>query len=146
MKIKNFKDLSKKESRDILKIRNHYKIRKYMYNNKKISYKEHKKFLKYLKKSKDSYFIIKIDGKIAGSFNIKNGYLGLYKNPNLRGFGKIILKTALNLAKEMGFKKVYLEVFRSNKKAVSLYKKEGFREIKKRWANGRRILVFERLQ
>ncbi len=140
MEIKDFTNLSLKENMEILKIRNSFKVRRWMYNSKKISYKDHKNFIKALKKSNQKYFLLKEKNRIIGSFNLKGEFIGLYQNPLSKGKGEMILKKALDFAKQKGLKKVYLETLYNNKRAIKLYKKTGFKEVKKLYKNARVIL------
>lgn len=49
-----------------------------------------------------------------------------------QGFGKKLLEQALSEAEKQGLHLVYLEVRRSNAKAIALYKKEGFQVVGER--------------
>jgi L-amino acid N-acyltransferase YncA len=59
------------------------------------------------------------------------GELGIAVLPQFRGVGvgSALLDSALGLASEKGFKKVNLSVFHTNKNAVNLYKKFGFKKV-----------------
>jgi len=48
-----------------------------------------------------------------------------------KGISKILLKTAIDTATLRNFQKIKLEVYRSNTKAIKLYKKLGFKESNK---------------
>jgi ribosomal protein S18 acetylase RimI-like enzyme len=52
------------------------------------------------------------------------------KNENM-GFGKMLMELSIKEIKKMGFKKYGLEVYHMNSKAINLYKKYGFVEIKR---------------
>jgi len=48
-----------------------------------------------------------------------------------RGYGKALLKKAIQLAKKNNIKKIFLETYDNNKLARKFYKKQGFRETGK---------------
>ena len=82
-------------------------------------------------KNLDKYKIIYIDNNIAGCFAIKDKNQGvlldiIYLEQNYRnkGLGSEILKYILDKNKI-----VYLWVYKSNKRAISLYLKVGFRIV-----------------
>ena len=52
--------------------------------------------------------------------------IALYQKYTGMGIGKAILETVINLAKEMGYEQVELEVVADNERAIALYKKMGF--------------------
>lgn len=58
------------------------------------------------------------------------GHLGMGLLPNYRGlgWGKKLLSSALQAAFSVNFERIDLEVFSSNKAAVKLYRRAGFRE------------------
>lgn len=86
----NFTQLPHSELENILKWRNHESIRRWMYNDKIISFKEHLQFVENLKNnSSDLYFLVKKDEAELGViyFNQinqthKRCLLGIYANPN----------------------------------------------------------------
>jgi ribosomal protein S18 acetylase RimI-like enzyme len=59
------------------------------------------------------------------------GELGIAVLPQFRGVGvgSALLDSALTVASEKGFKKVNLSVFRTNKNAMNLYKRFGFKKV-----------------
>ena len=59
-------------------------------------------------------------------------FVGVAPNFRNRGFGSLLLKTALEKAFRTGAEKAFLEVRKSNVSALNLYKKCGFREIFRR--------------
>ena len=143
--LKSFTKLSNKEKREILKWRNHRKVRVHMFNDKKISYKEHIKFLKSLKKSKNSHFLVIKDNIPIGVINLKGNEIGLYASPYKKGVGKILLKEAVKYAFwRKNLKNIIVQVFYNNKKAIKLYKKEGFRKIGKTRVNKKQVLIMEK--
>lgn len=62
------------------------------------------------------------------------GELGIAVLPQFRGVGvgSTILDSALEVAFEKGFKKVTLSVFSTNRTAMNLYRKFGFRKVGKK--------------
>lgn len=54
--------------------------------------------------------------------------IALYQEYCGAGIGKIMLETALSLAKEMGYEQAELEVVSDNVKAIALYEKMGFKK------------------
>jgi putative acetyltransferase len=67
----------------------------------------------------------------------------LVKEVRGRGLGKYILDTAIHMAKERGYKKIYLETISPLKVAISLYKKYGFKEVTPKEINERADQAFE---
>ena len=62
------------------------------------------------------------------------GELGIAVLPQFRGvgIGSALLDSALEVALQKGFKKVNLSVFSTNKTAMNLYKKFGFKKVGKK--------------
>lgn len=56
------------------------------------------------------------------------GGVGIHPNYSGRGLGEKMLRAAVNLAEEKGFKRIELSVGTANQKAINLYKKVGFEE------------------
>ena len=54
--------------------------------------------------------------------------IALYREYCGKGIGKEMLKTVLDVAKEIGYEQAELEVITSNKQAISLYEKLGFKQ------------------
>ena len=79
-----------------------------------------------------------IDGKHIGNCSLMGigGYrryqhrcsvaIALYQEYCGRGIGKIMLQTVLEIAKEIGYEQVELEVIADNKNAIALYENLGF--------------------
>lgn len=137
--LKNFKNLNVKESRRVWGWRNCYRIRKHMYNDGNISWKEHSLFLSSLKKNNNScYWLVRgLTGDYLGVVYLNridrrngNAYLGIYSNPyNLsRGFGIILMELLKLLAFDVyKIHTLKLEVLANNKKAINFYKRSGFK-------------------
>jgi len=89
-------------------------------------------------KDKNSFtYIVEVDGKKVGNLNLrgipddKSGRLGIiidYRYQS-KGYGREAMKLLEKEAKKLGIKKLRLEVFASNKVAVNLYKKMGYKEL-----------------
>lgn len=134
----NFINLSSQEREILRTLRNHPKIRKWMYHDDLISIKEHRDFIRKLAVlNNDFYWIAKDDkGSYLGvvylnkvDFVNKNAYLGIYSNPAFRGIGH----TLIDCLRKLSFKLVKLhtlklEVIETNTKAVNFYEKQGFKK------------------
>ena len=78
-----------------------------------------------LVKSKDEYkgvvYLSRLD------FNNRNGYLGIYSNPNLKGAGNLLQECLIKVAFGIAcLHTLKLEVIEENEKALKLYKRFGF--------------------
>lgn len=146
----NFIDLSLDEKKMILKWRNHQNIKSVMHNNLDISIEEHLKFIDSLHSIDDKkYFLVKEKSLPIGVIDFNcitddDAELGIYTNPELRGYGSILLneicKYALNILK---LKKLKAEVYNTNNKAIKLYKEFNFKEIKRKNINDKEIIFME---
>ncbi|MPQ43943.1 GNAT family N-acetyltransferase, partial [Clostridium tarantellae] len=81
---------------------------------------------------------IRVDNKIVGygqilflegKYTIAN--LGILTEYQGKGYGKLLIKKLLNLAKEENISQLYIKVKESNKIAMKLYKGIGFEEVEK---------------
>lgn len=85
------------------------------------------------------------DGKIAGAVDVRRGKfreshtaeigVSVSRAQRGRGLGKKLMALAMREAKNMGIRIVWLQVFSTNRAAIRLYKKLGFRKealLKKR--------------
>ena len=64
-----------------------------------------------------------------GRFRLKHRVslgIALYQKFTGMGIGKAMMETAIQLAKEMGYEQLELEVVSNNERAIALYKKMGF--------------------
>ena len=102
-------------------------------------------------------WIIEVDQKMIGfvmlSLRADEGHilnLGVRRAYQRQGFGMRLLRHVMDYAKEYGADMIYLEVRRTNVKAIALYQKLQFQQIGERkhyypWANGAEdALVFAR--
>ena len=135
----------------ILEWRNRLDIQKWMYTQNDISLEDHLDFIDSLKTIKDKlYFLVKKDDIYIGVINftqIKQNeslHMGVYTNPNLKGYGKILLETIINFSFEiLKVEKIFSEVYFENERAYILYKRYNFIEIGKKSLNNRKIIIME---
>jgi putative acetyltransferase len=95
---------------------------------------------------------------VAKNTNIVTGTFGLFpmgkqvcelrkmyliKTERGRGLGKFILTTAIQTAREKGFRKIVLETISPLKEAISLYRKYGFIEVPPKQISKRVDRAFE---
>jgi putative acetyltransferase len=67
----------------------------------------------------------------------------LQKDVRGQGLGKFILDSAIQIAREKHYKKIFLETISPLTAAISLYKKFGFKEVKPKEINERVDQAFE---
>lgn len=148
----SFIDLNMEEKEKILQWRNHPKIRKWMFRESPIELDEHLRFIDTLKHRKDRlYFLIKKEGNPIGVIDLteidsskKIAHFGIYSNPALRGKGGILMRVLTSYAfNRLKLKSLVAEVFHDNKKAIQLYRRFGFQEIKKVKKSNRLIAIME---
>ena len=88
-------------------------------------------------KERAGYFVVELDDQIAGGAGIfpSEGLppdtcelVKMYLLPHARGFGlgKLLIEKCLELAVDMGYRKVYLETMPELKQALNIYEKFGF--------------------
>ncbi len=103
-----------------------------------LTLEEEKSFIHRQNESKGNIMLLGfLDGKYVGNCAL-NGIgrlryrhrvtlgIALYQKYTGMGIGTAMLQTAINLAKEMGYQQLELEVVATNARAISLYKKMGF--------------------
>jgi putative acetyltransferase len=84
-----------------------------------------------------AYFVLEIDGKVVGGGGVAPLEHGepdvcelrkMYFLPEARGFGagRAMITRCLNTARELGFKRCYLETLTGMDAAQALYRKQGF--------------------
>ena len=118
-------------------MRNHSGVRVWMTNKEIITIKEHYKFLENLEDDKTKqYFLVKKKDIIVGSISFVNlDYgestdFGIFVNPyiDFQGAGRLLESSAANYAfKVLNVKKIFLEVFEDNVRALDFYKRVGFK-------------------
>ena len=140
IELHNYVNLHDKDKKIALRMRNHPEIKKWMYNQNPISEIEHGNFINNLKNDATlRYFLVKQKGNVLGSINFSkidfnySAELGLYASPfsHIKSKG-IILDAASSFYafNELGAKKLKLEVFSHNKRAINFYEKCGFKILK----------------
>lgn len=87
------------------------------------------------------YFLAEIDGEMVGGGGIypTDGLdtdtcelVKMYLLPQARGhgLGRLLIEKCINAAREMGYKKIYLETMPELKQALKVYEKFGFHYLK----------------
>jgi UDP-4-amino-4,6-dideoxy-N-acetyl-beta-L-altrosamine N-acetyltransferase len=134
----------------ILEWRNSPDIKNSSFTQNDITLADHLSFIETLKNSIDKlYFLVQKDGQNIGVISFVNitknsTDFGLYSNPNLKGYGKILLETIINFAFEtLQVKKIVAEVFYTNQKAYNLYKNHGFVQTAEKSINNQKIICME---
>ncbi|WP_066165526.1 UDP-4-amino-4,6-dideoxy-N-acetyl-beta-L-altrosamine N-acetyltransferase [Aliarcobacter cryaerophilus] len=151
IKLINFIDLSQEEKMMILEWRNRLDIQKWMYTQNDISLEEHLDFIDSLKTIKDKlYFLVKKDNIYIGVIDFtqikpnESLHMGIYTNPYLKGYGKILLETIIYFSFEiLKVEKIFSEVYFENERAFSLYKIYGFKEYSQKRVNNKRVICME---
>lgn len=94
----------------------------------------------------DIYYVIDADGDILGGAGIKplrdtDGTIcelqKMYFSPKVRGkgYGKLMFSKCLEAAKDLGYKKCYLESASQLKAAIHIYESFGFQHLEKSYGN-----------
>lgn len=151
IKLINFIDLSQEEKMMILEWRNRLDIQKMMYTQSDIPLEKHLEFIDSLRVITDKlYFLVKKDNINIGVIyftQIKQNeslHMGVYTNPNLKGYGKILLETIINFSFEiLKVVKIYSEVYFENEKAYLLYKSYGFKEYAEKIVNNKKVICMD---
>ena len=151
IKLINFTDLSNDEKKIILEWRNRLDIQKMMYTQSDIPLEKHLEFIDSLRVITDKlYFLVKKDNINIGVIyftQIKQNeslHMGVYTNPNLKGYGKILLETIINFSFEiLKVVKIYSEVYFENEKAYLLYKSYGFKEYAEKIVNNKKVICMD---
>ena len=134
----NFIDISSEEKKMVLSWRNHQDIRRWMSNKKEITIEEHLNYIASLHNKKDRiYFLVKELNEYLGVIDftniVKNEFseFGIYTKPGLVGVGSKLMNMIIEYAfKILKLKKLIANVYTNNEKAIKLYKKLNFIEIK----------------
>ena len=102
IKLINFIDLNYEEKNMVLEWRNRLDIQKMMYSQSDIPLEKHLEFIDSLRVITDKlYFLVKKDNINIGVIyftQIKSNeslVMGIYANPNLKGYGKVLLETII---------------------------------------------------
>jgi UDP-4-amino-4,6-dideoxy-N-acetyl-beta-L-altrosamine N-acetyltransferase len=137
-------------------MRNHPEIKKWMYNQDRISEEDHFGFIKNLEIDIEKrYFLVKQKGNTIGSINFSkinfdnSVELGIFTNPflQLKGSGRLLESAASQYAfAELGVRKIKLEVFLGNERAIRFYNKCGFEFIGTKKTNHQNIMCMEKMK
>jgi len=150
----NYVNLGFNDQAFALKMRNDNSVKRWMYSQREISQKEHSDFIKKLGDTKERhYFLVKLQDTIVGSINFSNNFsndsleFGLFTNPfiELKGAGRILEAAGYYYANlKFGIKKLKLEVFSDNTRAIEFYKKCGYRFIGSNRFQEKEIYIMEK--
>jgi UDP-2,4-diacetamido-2,4,6-trideoxy-beta-L-altropyranose hydrolase/UDP-4-amino-4,6-dideoxy-N-acetyl-beta-L-altrosamine N-acetyltransferase len=152
----NYTNLNKVDKMLALSMRNHPEINKWMHNQDSIPKTTHFEFIKSLESKMNlRYFLVKQKNNIIGSINFSEINLynsvefGIYTNPflQLKGAGRMLESAASQYAFiELGVKKIKLEVYSDNERAVYFYNKCGFELIEIKKVNHQNIMCMEKMK
>ena len=151
IKLINFIDLNYEEKNMVLEWRNRLDIQKMMYSQSDIPLEKHLEFIDSLRVITDKlYFLVKKDNINIGVIyftQIKSNeslVMGIYANPNLKGYGKGLLETIIYFSFEiLKVVKIYSEVYFENEKAYLLYKSYGFKEYAEKIVNNKKVICMD---
>ena len=151
IKLINFIDLNYEEKNMVLEWRNRLDIQKMMYSQSDIPLEKHLEFIDSLRVITDKlYFLVKKDNINIGVIyftQIKSNeslVMGIYANPNLKGYGKVLLETIIYFSFEiLKVVKIYSEVYFENEKAYLLYKSYGFKEYAEKIVNNKKVICMD---
>ena len=114
--------------------------RKYLFLNQEIvDVEEERQWFRHSVKSGMLYLVARVDGKVVGGASLNPqidkrthvAEFGIFICNNYRnlGLGTAITEEFIGIAKNRGFEILQLSVFANNTRALSVYKKCGFKEI-----------------
>lgn len=153
LELVNFTSLDNSSSAEILAMRNHPDIRRWMHNKDIITASQHQSFINSLKSSSSKQYFALFNGdSILGTLNfvdIKDfsSSFGLYANPQLdrAGIGKAIMHVATYYARDvLHLKILHLHVLENNHRAIVFYEKCGFKENGDGQVEGDPVLFFKK--
>jgi UDP-2,4-diacetamido-2,4,6-trideoxy-beta-L-altropyranose hydrolase/UDP-4-amino-4,6-dideoxy-N-acetyl-beta-L-altrosamine N-acetyltransferase len=152
----NYINLNENDKILALSMRNHPEIKKWMHNQDSIPNATHCEFIKSLENKIDRrYYLVKQKNNIIGSINFSKINLynsvefGIYTNPfvQLKGAGRLLESAASEYAFiELDVKKIKLEVFSDNERAIHFYNKCGFELIDTKKVNHQNIMYMEKMK
>ena len=152
----NYTNLNKVDKMLALSMRNHPEIKKWMHSQDSIPDVAHCEFIERLESQADRrYFLVKQKNNIIGSINFseinfENSVdFGIYTNPflQIKGAGRLLESVASQYAFiELGVKKIKLEVYSDNERAINFYKKCNFNLIKIKKVNDQSIMCMEKVK
>jgi len=152
----NYVNLNENDKIQALNMRNHPEIKKWMHNQDRISEEDHFGFINNLEIDIEKrYFLVKQKGNIIGSINFSkinfdnSVELGIFTNPflQLKGLGRLLESAASQYVfAELGVRKIKLEVFLGNERAIRFYNKCGFEFIGTKKTNHQNIMCMEKMK
>ncbi|ALV65596.1 UDP-4-amino-4,6-dideoxy-N-acetyl-beta-L-altrosamine N-acetyltransferase [Campylobacter fetus] len=128
---KNFINLNNDEILAVFKARTDPQTTTFCIRND-FNFDEHLSFVRSLKLKNDkAYFMIYDDENFVGvvsfiDINLDQAEFGLYKTPNTKSMGKILMNQMVKLAYSLNLKTIKAKVLKHNLKAINLYKEFGF--------------------
>ncbi|OCR99680.1 UDP-4-amino-4,6-dideoxy-N-acetyl-beta-L-altrosamine N-acetyltransferase [Campylobacter fetus subsp. testudinum] len=128
---KNFINLNNDEILAVFKARTDPQTTTFCIRND-FNFDEHLSFVRSLKLKNDkAYFMIYDDENFVGvvsfiDINLDQAEFGLYKTPNTKSMGKILMNQMVKLAYSLNLKIIKAKVLKHNLKAINLYKEFGF--------------------
>jgi len=150
----NYVNLRQDDKSLALSMRNHEQVKKWMYNQNRISEEEHLRFIGDLETTLERrYFLVKSKDCVIGSINFSkihignSAELGIFTNmfSGLRGSGSLLELAASQYAfTELNAVTLKLEVLTDNASAINFYKRCGFEIIGKKDINNQSILCMEK--
>ena len=152
----NYVNLNENDKALVLSMRNHPEIKKWMHNQDNIPDTTHYEFIESLESQIDQrYFLVKRKNSIIGSINFseinfENSVdFGIYTNPflQIKGAGRLLESAASEYAFiELGVKKIKLEVYSDNEKAINFYKKCDFSLVNTKKVSHQNIMCMEKIK
>lgn len=133
----NYCELAKNQSLEVLQMRNHPDVRKWMFNENEILEEEHTAFIRTLATCSTKLYFLVMQGKqLIGVINFTNisesdssSELGVFANLTnpKKGKGSILLNSSIEYSRKyLHLDTLYLEVFVHNQRAINLYERFGF--------------------
>lgn len=146
----NFTTLNLAQKELVLSWRNHPSIRKWMVNDHEISLEDHLHFIDLLSSKTDRcYFLVQKGSDFIGVINLTDitdtsAELGIYANPDMRGVGNSLMTELIAYASNLGLSRLVANVFITNVRALNLYQKFEFCEIKRINHKNKKMITLEK--
>ena len=150
IKLLNFTTLNLAQKELILSWRNHPSIRKWMVNEHEISLENHLSFIDLLSSKTDRlFFLVQKNSDFIGVINLTemtdtSAELGIYANPDMRGVGNSLMTALIDYASALGLSKLIANAFITNVRALNLYQKFEFSEIKRIEQKNKKMITLEK--
>jgi UDP-2,4-diacetamido-2,4,6-trideoxy-beta-L-altropyranose hydrolase len=152
----NYVNLNENDKILALNMRNHPEVKKWMYNQEGISEEDHHEFIKNLEGDTERrYFLVKQEDNIIGSINfskidlLNSVEFGIYTNPflQIKGAGRLLELVMSKYAFiELNVKKIKLEVYSDNKRAINFYKNCSFSPFYTKKVDRKNIICMEKIK